>query len=186
MNEPGPGLDRRACVEAVLFVSGEPLVLGEIARALACTEDEAAAAVEDLQGCLDRRGSGLQVVSIAGGYQMCTKPALSEIVGRLLTREAGRLSRAALETIAIIAYRQPVTQPEVEAVRGVGCSSVLRTLIERDLIREAGRRPTPGRPILYATTQSFLHYFALRDLSELPQLDATGVQEPDGSEPGEA
>jgi len=169
-------------VEAVLFVSGEPLPLAEIARAVDCTEDQALAALEDVQGRLDQCGSGLQVVAIAGGHQLCTRPGLSEVVGRLLTREAGRLSRAALETVAIIAYRQPVTQPEIEAVRGVGCSSVLRTLIERDLVRESGRKPTPGRPILYATTRSFLHYFALRDLSELPPLEGAAPSAPEPAE----
>jgi segregation and condensation protein B len=93
-------------------------------------------------------------------------------VGRLIARSARKLSRAALETLAIVAYRQPVTQPEIEVVRGVQVSGVLDTLLDRGLIREQGRKVAIGRPILYATTPEFLHYFALKDLAELPALEA--------------
>jgi segregation and condensation protein B len=172
---------RAAQAEAVLFVAGEPLSIGEIARALECTSDEAEDALSALQTRLDESGSSLQILSIAGGYQLSTRPAYAEVIGRLLTRETGKLSRAALETLAIIAYRQPITQPEIEAVRGVGCTSVLRTLVERNLIAEAGRKPTVGRPILYATTPSFLHYFALKDLSELPPLEPQEIGSEDAA-----
>lgn len=166
-------LNRTAAAEAILFVSAEPVTTGDLARALQCTETEAQEAVDLLAARLDASHSGLMVVALAGGFQLATRPAYREAVGRLMTREPGKLSRAALETLAVIAYRQPVTQAEIEAVRGVGCTSVLRTLVERNLVAEAGRKPTVGRPILYATTQSFLHYFALADLSELPPLDET-------------
>ena len=148
-----------AAAEAILFVCAEPITEAVLARALQCTEAEAREAVHHLAARLDATGSGIQVL------------AYREAVGRMMTREPGKLSRAALETLAVIAYRQPVTQPEIEAIRGVGCSSVLRTLMERNLIAEAGRKPTVGRPICYTTTQSFLHYFALADLSELPPLE---------------
>lgn len=167
--EPVPCLS--AAAEAVLFAAAEPLTIADLARALACDDQQAAAAVARLRERLKETGSGLDVVEIAGGYQLATRPTFRECVGRMMAREPGRLSRAALETLAIIAYRQPITQPEIEAVRGVGCGSVLRTLIERNLIAETGRRPTVGRPILYVTTPSFLHYFALADLSELPPLE---------------
>ncbi len=169
---------RDAEVEAVLFVASAPVSIAELARALDCPEDEAATAIRELQERLDARGSSLQVVEIAGGYHLCTRPAYAAVIGRLLARESNRLSRAALETLAIIAYWQPITQPEIEAVRGVGCSSVLKTLLDRSLIAEAGRKPTVGRPILYVTTPSFLHYFALKDLSELPPLEESEASAP--------
>jgi segregation and condensation protein B len=169
--QPDRQLDPSAAAEAVLFAAAEPLPIEELARVLRCDVNEARDALDGLNSRMESTGSALQVVAIAGGYQLATRPAYREVVGRLMTREPGRLSRAALETLAIIAYRQPITQPEIEAVRGVGCGSVLKTLLERSLIAEAGRRPTVGRPILYATTPSFLHYFALADLSELPPLE---------------
>ncbi len=163
--------DVSAAAEAVLFVSAEPVTIADLARALQCSEAQAQEAVRLLTSHLETTGRGLQVVAIAGGYQLATRPVHRGAVGRLMSREPGKLSRAALETLAVIAYRQPVTQPEIEAVRGVGCASVLRTLVERNLIAEAGRKPTAGRPILYTTTPSFLHYFALADISELPPLE---------------
>ncbi len=166
-----------SAVECLLFVAGEPLTLGDIARALECDEAAARQAVEDVGRRLAVSGSGLQVVFIAGGYQLATRPEYAECVGRLLTRAAPKLSRAALETLAIVAYRQPITQPEIEAVRGVSVDSVVKTLVDRRLVAEVGRRQAPGRPILYGTTPDFLHYFAIADLNELPPLDAD-VPEP--------
>jgi len=166
-----------SAAEAVLFAASEPVTPADLARALQCDETTAQDAVRALQDRLERDGSGLHVLRIAEGYQMATRPAYRDAVGRLMAREAGKLSRAALETLAIVAYRQPTTQPEIEAVRGVGCGSVLRTLMERNLVSEAGRRTTVGRPILYATTPSFLHYFALADLSELPPLGESPTDE---------
>jgi segregation and condensation protein B len=160
-----------AALECVLFVAGEPLPIKEMARALQCDELAAEEALRELQLRLGENGSGLQIVTIAGGYQLSTRPDYAEAVGRLLTRGANKLSRAALETLAIIAYRQPITQPEIEAVRGVSGGGVLKTLLERKLVAEAGRKQTVGRPILYTTTPEFLHYFAIGDLSELPPLD---------------
>jgi segregation and condensation protein B len=159
-----------ALAEAVLFVASEPVRVADMARAIQSDEAGALEAIAALQERLDTTGSGLLVVRISEGYQLATRAACRDAVGRLLARDAGKLSRAALETLAIVAYRQPTTQPEIEAVRGVGCGSVLRTLVDRNLVAEAGRKPTVGRPILYATTPSFLHYFALGDLSELPPL----------------
>ena len=161
-----------AALECILFVAGEPLALPDIARALDCLDLEAESAIDELKSALHHRGSGLQLLQIAGGYQLATRPEHAESVGRLLARGAPKLSRAAVETAAIIAYRQPVTQPEIEAVRGVGCGSVLNTLEDRGLITEVGRKQTVGRPILYGTTRDFLHYFGIADLSELPSLDS--------------
>lgn len=164
-------MSRAAAVECLLFVSGEPLTPADLARALECGAEDAEAAVAELRDALDAAGRGLQVVAIAGGFQLATRPAHSETIGRLLARSANRLSRAALETLAIVAYRQPITQPELEAVRGVGCGSVLKTLVDRRLLADVGRKQALGRPILYATTQEFLHYFALSDLADLPPID---------------
>ena len=108
------------------------------------------------------------MLRIANGWQMATRPEHAEVIGRMLARGSSKLSRASMETLAIIAYRQPITAPEIEAVRGVSVSGVLKTLLERRLISEAGRKATLGRPMLYVTTPDFLHYFALADLEQLP------------------
>jgi segregation and condensation protein B len=157
-------------LECILFVAGEPLPLAEMARALQCDPLAAEEALRELQLELGERNSGLQVVSIAGGYQLSTRQEHAEVVARLLARGSNKLSRAALETLAIIAYRQPITQPEIEGVRGVAVGGLLKNLVDKKLIAEAGRKQTVGRPILYTTTPEFLHYFAIADLSELPPL----------------
>jgi segregation and condensation protein B len=158
-----------ALLECFLFVSPEPVTPAQVAAAL---EIDERAAREALEGLRERYPSpGLQVVRVAGGYQLCTRPEHAEAVSRFLRPPAQRLSRPALETMAIIAYRQPITQPEIEAIRGVNCTGVLRTLLERDLIAEKGRKETVGRPILYVTTDQFLKHFGLKDLTELPLLE---------------
>ncbi len=161
-----------AALECLLFVSGEPVPLPDLARALGQDEIETEAALRSLQASLTERGSGLQALRIAGGWQLATRPEHAEVIGRMLTRGSSKLSRAAMETLAIIAYRQPITAPEIEAVRGVSVGGVLKTLLERRLIAEAGRKATLGRPMLYVTTPDFLHYFALADLEQLPPLEA--------------
>ncbi|MCL5283878.1 MAG: SMC-Scp complex subunit ScpB [Armatimonadetes bacterium] len=161
-----------AAVECVLFVASEPVAIKDLATALNVEPTTAQWAVEVLQQRLDSNGSGLQVVQIAGGYQLATRAEHAETIARLVARNSNRLSRAALETLAIIAYRQPITQPEIEAVRGVTSAGVVKTLLDRNLIVEAGRKPTIGRPILYKTTHEFLHYFGLNELADLPQMDS--------------
>ena len=168
-----------SAVECLLFVAGEPLNLQDMARALLCDEYTAEEALRELQLRLGESGSGLQVVSIAGGWQLATRMEYSETIGRLVTRNGGKLSHAALETLAIIAYRQPITIPEIEAVRGVSASGVVKSLQEKRLVAEVGRKQTIGRPILYATTQEFLHYFAISSLEELPVLENFEPEESD-------
>jgi segregation and condensation protein B len=146
--------------------------LADLARVLVQDEIATEEALRSLQISLTERGSGLQLLRIAGGWQLATRPEHAEAIGRMLTRGGSKLSRAAMETLAIIAYRQPITAPEIEAVRGVSVSGVLKTLLERRLISEAGRKETLGRPMLYVTTPDFLHYFAIADLSQLPPLEA--------------
>ncbi len=161
----------REVVECLLFVSGEPVAVAELARAAGINEDEVIPALQELDASLSSRGSGLQLIEIAGGWQLATRPEHADAIGRLLARGMNKLSRAALETLAIVAYRQPVTSPEVEAIRGVSSDGVLKTLLERRLIGEAGRRITPGRPMQYKTTPDFLHYFGIADIRQLPELD---------------
>jgi len=164
-------------LECLLFVAAEPVPPGEIARALEVEEELAAAALEAFR-LQYANGGGLQVVRVAGGYQLRTRPEFSEVVAALLRPAAQRLSRQALETLAIIAYEQPITQPEIDALRGVNSDGVIKTLTERELIAEAGRKDAPGRPILYRTTDRFLLHFGLADLGELPRLeDSLGADE---------
>jgi segregation and condensation protein B len=156
-------------IECLLFVAGEPLSAKELAKT---TETDEASIHEAVRLLRDRYATaGVHVIEIAGGYQTATRPEYAPAVGKLLAPHANRLSRPALETVTIVAYRQPCTQAEIEAIRGVAVDAVLKTLLERDLIREAGRKPSPGRPILYTTTDAFLHYFGLASLDDLPVLE---------------
>ena len=163
-------------VECLLFIASDPLSAKEISEALGKDEEIIEAALDELSRLLDAH-SGLQVVKIAGGYQLCTRPEYAEICAKLLHPSNQKLSRAALETLAVIAYRQPVTQPEIEAIRGVGVDGVMKTLLDRGLIREMGRKPTIGRPILYSTTDIFLQHFGLADITDLPDVETLGMEE---------
>ena len=166
----------KSVVECMLFVSPEPLSSAQIAESLQIDEadvQDALAGLEQDLACW----SGLQLMRVAGGYQLCTRPEYADYCGMILQGTKRKLSRAALETLAVVAYRQPCTVPEIEAVRGVSVDGVIRTLLDRGLVREAGRKKSPGRPILYATTPEFLEYFGLNDLSELPDLDMFAVDE---------
>ncbi|MCL5105238.1 MAG: SMC-Scp complex subunit ScpB [Armatimonadetes bacterium] len=163
-------------LECMLFVSGEPMTAKELAETLEIEEARVEEAMDDLEQALESRG-GLQLMRVAGGYQLCTRPEYADYCAMLLTPAKKKLSKAALETLAVVAYRQPCTMPEVEAVRGVSVDGVMKTLMERGLVREAGRKQTPGRPILYATTPEFLEYFGLNDISELPDIDMLAVEQ---------
>jgi segregation and condensation protein B len=168
-----PPIDRAKlaqAVEALLFASPEPVTLERLAKALDAEEPEVYQALIDLRTSY-AQDKGIAIVRVAGGYQMCTNPEFAPYVSRFLAASPTKLSRAALETLSIVAYRQPITLPELEAIRGVDCSGVVRTLVERGLIEEAGRKDTVGRPVIYVTTERFLAYFGLHDLSELPSLE---------------
>jgi segregation and condensation protein B len=163
-------MNLQPALEALLFSSDQPLPLSLLAESLEAPVDEVAAALQALGESYTARGAGVELREIAGGWMMVTTAAQSEWVARLLRgKKRLRLSRAALETMAIIAYKQPVTKSEVEAIRGVDSSAVLGTLLERNLVTIRGRSKVVGRPLLYGTTQEFLGYFGLRDLSELPR-----------------
>jgi segregation and condensation protein B len=161
-------------LEALLFVSSGPVTVGQLAAALQVAPGLVENALLSLEKSLSNRG--LQLQRHRGGLQLSTAPALAADVERFLNLESSaRLTRAALEVLAIIAYQQPATRPQIDSVRGVNSDSVLRTLLRHGLIEEEGRSEGPGRPILYSTTPDFLQYFGLSSLEELPPLspDAT-------------
>ncbi len=158
-------------VEAILFSSDAPLTAEEIARAdESLDEDVVGEAVATLTREYDDGERAFQLMEIAGGYQLLTRPEFAPYLERFdAVPRSTRLSRPALETLAIIAYRQPVGRIEMEYIRGVSCAGVIRTLIDRDLIEVAGRAEGIGRPLLYGTTTHFLEHFGLRGLDELPR-----------------
>ncbi|MFL5306939.1 MAG: SMC-Scp complex subunit ScpB [Polyangia bacterium] len=156
-------------VESLLFASDKPLGLNELKRLLGERDSaKVTAAIEELQE--RRRETGVHVISVAGGWHMRTNPENVAWVSRILAGKPPRLSRAMLETLAIVAYRQPITRPEIDEIRGVDCGPVLKTLLERNLVRMIGKKEEVGRPLLYGTTPEFLRTFSLGDLSELPTL----------------
>lgn len=155
----------------MLFVSEAPLPLERIEELLdGCSRAEVSRLLADFQEKCRQPDRGVVVTEVAGGYRLTTKPEAASWVQRLHGSKPARLSRAALETLAIIAYKQPITKPEIELIRGVMVDGVLKTLVERDLVRILGRKPEVGRPILYGTSRSFLEYFGFKDLSELPTV----------------
>jgi len=165
-----PPSNLRAALEALLFSSDEPIPLSLLAESLDAATEEVAAALRELELDYKTREAGVELREIAGGHLLVTTAENAEWVGRLLRgRKRVRLSRAALETMAIIAYKQPVTKTEIESIRGVDSSAVLTTLLERNLVTIRGRSKVVGRPLLYGTTGEFLDYFGLKDLSELPR-----------------
>jgi segregation and condensation protein B len=165
-----PPLNLRSAVEALLFSSDQPLSLSLLAEALDEQPERVAAALVELGTHYRAAGSGVELREMAGGWIVTTLPEHHEWVTRMLRgKRRMRLSRAALETLAIIAYKQPVTKSEVEAIRGVDSSGTLATLLERNLVTIKGRSTVIGRPLLYGSTPEFLNYFGLRDLAELPR-----------------
>ena len=160
-------------VEAMLFASDVPLEAERIREVLDLEHPAAATGlVEELMARYEAEPRGLAIVEVGGGYRMVTRPELAPWLVRLArARTRVRLSRPALETLAIIAYKQPVSRPELDAVRGVNSDAVLDNLLERRLIRIAGRKEAPGRPFLYETTREFLVAFGLRDLNDLPKVE---------------
>lgn len=159
----------RKALECVLFVATKPLPLEEIARILEVPLNEALMLLNELAVEYERR-SGLAVVEVAGGWRMVTRPEFAPYISRIHPPQRVRLSRGSLEVLAIIAYHQPVTRPEIEQLRGVDSSAAIQSLLEHGLIQVVGHKETIGRPRLYATTQKFLELFGLKSLDELPPL----------------
>lgn len=157
-----------AALEAVLFVSGDPISLERLCTILETTELELSTWLDQLEQRLE--GRGIELIRRSGEVQLAAAKEFNEYIQRMVEgARPARLSAPTLETLAIIAYRQPITRPEIEEIRGVKVEKALNTLLEYDLITEVGRRETTGRPILYGTTEEFLRYFGIADLSELPE-----------------
>jgi segregation and condensation protein B len=158
-------------LEALIFVSEQPISLDRMAGVLPdCPKKKLKELLAELAQDYEERGAALEIVEVANGYQFRTRVEFAPWLGRLRQQKFARLSRAALETLAIVAYRQPVTRAEAESIRGVDSGAVLGTLLERGLLRILGRKEVPGRPILYGTTQEFLELFGLKNLKDLPTL----------------
>jgi segregation and condensation protein B len=183
MIEPAesPPTNLEASLEALLFVAAAPVTVAQLAEAL----DQKSQDVEAGLRLLEKRygeGRGLSLQWHAGRVQLTTAPSLAATVEKFLGLEAtARLSRAALETLAIIAYRQPVTRPGVDSIRGVNSDGVMKSLLSKGLVQEIGRSDGPGRPILYGTTTEFLQHFGLASLAELPPFDQAAVTAEDAA-----
>ena len=157
-------------IDAILFVSGEPVQLGAVARALEVTELEVSAAADELASDYDYNRRGICLKRFGSHIQLSTRPDYAPQIEKLLQPiQKQSLSQAALETLAVVAYKQPVTRLDIEAVRGVKCDYSVQSLMNKGLIEEVGRKETLGRPILYGTTDAFLSHFGLTSLEDLPQ-----------------
>jgi len=167
-------------IESLLFVAEEPLSVQQL-KAILETDDTDAirSALHALADEYDRRGGGFEISQVAGGFQFRTRSEYSEWVIKLLKPSPAKVSRAALETLAIIAYKQPIIRADVEHIRGVDCGGVLRMLLEKKLVRVLGRKDIPGRPMIYGTTRQFLEVFNLKDLRDLPspkEIESLGTE----------
>lgn len=171
MNE----FNNKHVLEALLIAIDVPLPERKIIDITQLTAEQIKQYVEELNAEYRASGRAFEIKEIAGGYQIYTLPAFALWVGALHDKKS-RLSKAALETIAIIAYHQPITRPEIEKLRGVDSSGVIDTLMQKGLIKTCGRLPMPGRPIKYGTTKEFLRYFGIKDISDLPQEEDFGTR----------
>ena len=162
----------KAILESLLFAAAEPVALSQLVSVIeSVARDEIKKALGEMAAAYASGGRGIVLEEVAGGYQLRTPKEHALYVRKLLAAKPPRLSRPLLETVAIVAYRQPITRPEIEQLRGVDCGGVIDTLIERRLIKIAGRKEAPGRPMMYATTPEFLELFGLKDLGGLPDLE---------------
>ena len=163
----------KTVIEALLFASDRPLMLEQIKDVLDnFTTDEIRKCIEELKDEYEKANRGIRVIEIAGGFQMITAPVFSSFLRKLYKgRRVERLSTPALETLAIIAYKQPVTRLEIESIRNVNVDGMIKTFLEKGLIRITGRKKAPGRPKVYGTTRQFLEHFGLKSLDELPKIE---------------
>ena len=163
--------DIKAIIESLLFVADGPLTIQRLGEVLEGVEKEdLRSTLDELQAELENSRRGVRLVEVAGGYQLRTAKVNADWVKKFLGGRPARMGRATLETLAIIAYRQPITRAEIEAIRGVDVDGVINTLLDRSLIRAVARKDVPGRPFLYGTTPEFLQLFNLKDLTHLPTL----------------
>jgi len=163
-------LKLKGYIEALLFASGNPINAKKIAQIIEVPSEQVEVLVDQLISEMNENSRGLTIVKVAAGYQLCTKPELSTIVKKLAQVQDSRLSSAAMETLSIIAFKQPITKQEIENIRGVKVDKVLTKLLERQMIKEIGRKEALGRPIIYGTTDEFLKSFGLNELQDLPPL----------------
>ena len=190
--------EMQSALEAIIYVSDEPATIGQLAEAVGGEKTEVRAALDLLVATYQTDDRGIEIRKVAGGWKLYTKPQHHDVVRKFIKslRPPVRLTMPALETLAVVAYKQPVTAPEINEIRGVNCGGVLKTLLEKRLISTAGRKAVIGRPILYRTSKDFLMRFGLSDLEELPSLKefeqlaqaALGADEgiaPNEPEPGE-
>ncbi len=161
----------KSALETILFLSERPLPMSRLTEIIPeVTENELKEAIAELQSDRAAEGCGVEISEVANGYQMRTKPENSPWIFRMNKARPVRLSRAALETLSICAYRQPVTRAEIDDIRGVDSGPVLKSLLEKNLVRILGKKEEPGSPLIYGTTKEFLEFFSLRNLSDLPSL----------------
>lgn len=163
-------ISKKALIEGVLFASLHPVTVQALAGLFEMTEEEVQACVKELKEEYAKEDHGFSLIAVASGYQFRTKQELKEIMSRFYERKAPRLTQAMLEVLSIIAYKQPTTRPIIEKIRGVDCTTVLSTLLEKNLIEMQGRSPLPGSPVIYGTTLKFLEWFQIKSLSDLPPL----------------
>ncbi|MEA2463847.1 MAG: segregation and condensation protein [Acidobacteriota bacterium] len=165
----------RAALEAILFLSSDPVRVDDLAESLDETKEAVAAQLDDIKRNLDERVGGFMLEQAAGGWRLTTRAEHDSVLKKYFAKKGeNRLSLAALETLAIVAYRQPITAPEVSDIRGVNSTSSIRTLLERRMIRVGGRKNVVGSPFLYRTTKDFLVHFGLNDIRDLPRLEEFG------------
>lgn len=159
-------------IESLLFASGNPLKLKDISHIIECTTEYTYNLLEEMKNIYIEKNRGITLINMKGEYSLVTKPENSSYLQKLLkTNNRQALSRASLEALAIIVYKQPITRIEIDEIRGVKSDKAIQTLMEKEIIKEAGRKKVPGRPIMYATTGEFLKYFGLEDLNQMPSLN---------------
>lgn len=170
--------EKKSVIEALLFVAGEPVAPSALKGVTDLPEAEIRQIIEGLQADYNERNGGVRIMEIANGYQMVTSPDSARWIRKFRnTSTSNKLSMPALETLAIVAYNQPIIKAEIEQIRGVNSDGVMKTLLDRRLIKIMGRKEMPGRPLLYGTTREFLQYFGLKDLTELPTIKELNREE---------
>jgi segregation and condensation protein B len=170
--------EKKSLVEALLFVSGDPVTLSTLKNTTDVPENDLKQMLDELIIEYKQRDSGILIMEIANGYQMITNPLYSQWLKKFTnTNTSSKLSMPSLETLAIIAYKQPIIKAELEHIRGVNSDGVIKTLLDKRLIKIMGRKEVPGKPLLYGTTQEFLQYFGIKDLTELPTLKELAREE---------
>jgi len=170
--------EKKSLIEALLFISGEPVSPADLKGVVEASDAEIKQLLDELISTYGERNGGLLVIEIANGYQMIANPGYAASIRKFTnTAVSNKLSVPALETLAIIAYNQPIIKAEIEQIRGVNSDGVVKTLLDKRLVKMMGRKEVPGKPLLYGTTREFLQYFGLKDLTELPSIKELSREE---------